>query len=65
MQSLCTICEQADCGHTEEEIKKYEIDRAWEAHKEPDPDAMRVLSEEERYDQQRNAYKRIYRENKK
>lgn len=65
MQRLCTICKKAGCKHTEEDIKKYEIERAWEAHKELDPDAARSLSEEERYDQQRNAYKRIYRENKK
>ena len=64
MQRLCSICGQEHCDHTEEEIKKYEIERAWEAHKEPDSDAARTLSEEERYDQQRNAYKRIYRENK-
>ena len=65
MQSLCSICGQKYCDHTEEDIKKYEIEIAWEAHKELDPDAARSLSEEERYDEQRNAYKRIYRENKK
>lgn len=64
MQRLCTICKKPDCGHTEEDIKKYEIEIAWQAHKELDPDAARTLSEEERWDEQRNAYKRIYRENK-